>query len=443
MSNVLSRKVTVFSVAKFVLPTVLMMMFMSLYSMVDGFFVSRFVGTTALSAVNIVSPIFSFVMALGIMMASGGAAYVATQMGEGKAEQARQNFSLLVIFGVLIGCAFALLIVTFLKPILLFLGANETLYPYCRAYLLGFIFFTPFGILQMMFQSFFVTAGKPSFGLFLIVMGGITNIVLDYIFIVPLNFGVAGAALATGIGFCVPGISGLVYFAIKRKGTLYFVRPFLRIHVLLKSASNGASEMVSNIAVAITTLIFNRMMMLYIGENGVAAITIVLYVEFLLSAMFLGYSSGVAPMISYQNGNKNTGELKKLFKISYTFVAISSAVIFVTAQIVGPYVVAIFTSPGTEVYELAANGFSLFALTYVFFGCNIFTSAFFTALSNGVVSAIISFMRSFVFLITAQLLLPQILGVPGIWLAVPVAELCSVGVSLFFILHMRKIYHYV
>ncbi len=442
MSNALSKKVTLFSLMKFTTPTVCMMLFMSFYTMVDGIFVSRYVNTSALSATNIVYPILNIVIALAIMLSTGGSAVIATQMGEGKTDTARESFTLIVFIGLIIGLIILVTGLVFINPIITMMGANEAIFHYCYEYAFILLLFVPLGIMQMLFQSFFVTAGKPQIGLAVIIAGGCTNIILDYVFIVLLKIGIAGAALATGIGFSIPAIFGIFYFFLNKKGTLYFVKLKFRRNVILKSCSNGFSEMITNLSIAVTTVLFNIIMMAYLGEDGVAAITIVLYAEFLMNAVFIGYSSGVAPVISYNYGDKNEMHLKKLFKISLGFISISSIVICTASLLLSSIIVTIFAKPGTDVFNISVNGFNLFAVSFLFTGINIFASSMFTALSNGKVSAIISILRTFVFIVIAIIILPQFLGVNGIWLAVPFAQAMTLFVSVLYFIKLRKVYNY-
>ncbi|QQO09228.1 MATE family efflux transporter [Breznakiella homolactica] len=440
--NALSQNFSFPSLLRFALPTIIMMVFMSLYTMVDGVFVSRLIGTKALSAVNIVYPLINFVVAVGIMLASGGSAIIAKQMGEGRAREANENFSFITVVGILMGAVLSILGFIFIEPLLRLLGANDAIYGYCYDYTRMLLFFIVPSIMQMLFQFFFVAAGKPNTGLLVTVAGGVANIILDYVFIALAGMGIRGAALATGIGYSIPGLFGLIYFTAKRKGTLYFVKPRFRPAVLLKTCTNGASEMVTNISTAVVTFLFNIIMMNYLGEDGVAAITIVLYAQFLLTSLYMGYSSGVAPVISYNYGKNNHRQLKKLFRISMVFLSVSSVLMYVLALLLENSIITIFTAPGTEVFAIAENGFRLFAFAYLFMGINIFASSLFTALSNGKVSAILSFLRTFVFIVLAIGILPRVIGINGVWLAVPAAEVLAIAVSLFYIHTLRGRYKY-
>lgn len=440
--NSLEHRITPSFLLRFTLPTVVMMVFNSIYTMVDGAFVSNFVGTGALSAVNIVYPLINLIFAIGIMLATGGSAVVAKQMGEGKTERARQSFSLITLAGAAAGLLLAIAGLAFTRDIVLALGANEAIYSYCYDYALYLSPFIPLGILQVLFQYLLVTAGKPNLGLIATIAGGVANIALDYVLIVPLGMGIKGAALATGIGFAIPSVACLLYFWLARGGSLFFTRPVFSFHTLLKACTNGSSEMVSNLSVAITTFLFNIMMMRYLGEDGVAAITIVLYAQFLFTAVFLGYTSGVAPLISYNYGAHNTDRLKRLYRLSMTFIVLCSVGAYALSLLLSRGVVSVFAKSGTRVFDLAIHGMSLFAVGFLFMGFNIFASGLFTAFSNGKVSAILSFLRTFVFILLAILALPPLVGVDGVWLSIPVAELLSLGVAGWYLVRLRKTYGY-
>lgn len=440
--NGIAQEFNLISLLRFVAPTVVMLVFMSLYQMVDAVFVSKFVGENALSALNIVYPFPSIVIAVSIMLATGGSAIIARNMGEGKEKEAKENFSFIVLVGAVIGVAIATAGILFIEPLIYMLGATPSLYDYCYEYLFILVLSVPLSVFQMLFQSFFVTAGKPHLGLTLTVLGGVSNIVLDYVFIVLCGFGVSGAALATSIGYSIPGLFGLIYFAVSRKGTLYFVKPVFRWGVLFKCCINGSSEMVNNLAVAITTFLFNVLMLKYAGEAGVAAITIVLYAQFLMTSAFMGFSSGIAPVVSFNYGSGNVRQLKKIFKISVWVIAVVSAAVFVIAETCSDVVIMVFTPAGSEVFGLTKYGFAIFSFSFLCTGMNIFASALFTAFSNGKISAILSFLRTFVFLTACLLFLPLFWGVDGIWLAVPVAEVMALFVSVYYLVRFKKVYQY-
>ena len=442
MSNSISKDFKFFSLLRFAFPTMVMMVFMSLYTIVDGIFISRLVGTNALSALNIAYPALSLLIALGVMFATGGNAIIAKKLGEGKHLEAKQDFSTLILTGVIIGILFLIVGNLFTEPIAKLLGATDALLADCMSYLSTSLCFAPACVLQLLFQSFFVAAGKPILGLTLTAIGGLANMILDYLFMGPMQMGIGGAALATGIGQLVPALFGLLYFLFVRTGSLYIVKPHFYASLLTESSFNGSSEMVTNLSNAVITYLFNTMMLKFLGEPGVAAITIVLYGQFLFNALYMGYSMGVAPVISFNYGKKNTRLLKRIFKICALFISISSIVITVLALVSSPLIVEIFTPRTTETYEIAKNGFFLFSINYIFAGINIFASSMFTAFSNGKISAIISFVRTFGMIVTNILLLPNLIGVNGIWLAVPIAELLTVFLSIYYFFKMRTTYHY-
>ncbi len=432
MANSIAKNFRFFSLLRFAFPTMIMMVFMSLYTIVDGIFVSRLVGSNALSSVNIVYPVISLVIACGVMLATGGSALVAKKLGEGKETEAREDFSALLLTGIIAGVILMIGSFFFLEPLSRLLGATDILLKDCKTYLGVSMLFAPACILQLFFQNFFVTAGKPGYGLALICAGGVFNMVFDYIFMGPLQMGVAGAALATGLGQLIPAVVGMIYFLFVRK-ILYLVRPVLHRGTLFLSCSNGSSEMVTNISNAVITYLFNIIMLDLLGEPGVAAITIVLYGQFLFNALYMGFSMGVAPVISYNHGCRRISLLRRIVRISLIFTVVSSAVITAAALIASPVIVEIFTPPSTEAYAIAKTGFFLFSFNYLFAGLNIFASSMFTALNNGPVSAVISFMRTFVFIVLNVLLLPKLLGVTGVWLAVPAAEFMSLFLSVYLI----------
>lgn len=441
MTNSIAQKFNVFTLLKFAFPTMVMMVFMSLYTIVDGIFVSRFVGSNALSAVNIVYPVLNLLFACGIMLSTGGSAIVARQIGEKREQEARENFSFLAAVSVLIGIVILALGLLFLEPLCRVLGATPVIMEDCKIYLGVLLGFGPLTMLQMFFQVFFVTAGKPGLGLVLTISGGVANMVLDYVLMGPMEMGVLGAALATGFGQAIMAVAGVGYF-FWVKGSLHFVKPVFRGQILLQSCGNGSSEMVSNLSTAVVTFLFNITMLNLVGEDGVAAITIVLYGQFLFTSLYLGFSMGVGPVFSFNYGNKNHEQLKRIYKICKWFILLSSIVILGIALVFSEPIVGIFTGEENHTYELAVEGFFLFSFNYLFAGINIFASALFTALSNGKISAIISFCRTFVFIVASIVLLPMIMGITGVWLAVPLAELITLFISAWYLKGQKKVYHY-
>lgn len=442
MNQHLIKNPTPSNVLKFTLPTIVMMLFMSLYTMVDGVFIANFIGDNALSSTNIVYPVISALIGIGIMLGTGGNAIIARSLGEGNADKARSQFSFITAVGIAAGVLIALFCTLFIKQIVTLLGATSVLFNDCVEYLFFIILAAPFALLQLIFQSFFVTTGKPNLGLLIIAAGGVANIVFDYFFIVILQIGIKGAAFGTALSYMIPAVFGLLYFSTKRGGVLYFTKPEWDFKMLGKSCFNGSSEMVSNLANAVTTFLFNMMMLKFLGEGGVAAITIAMYLQFLLTAVFMGYSMGVGPVFSYNYGRDDPAALKKLFRISLGFVIVNSIAWYLLSVIFKNSLLSIFAARGSEVFQIASNGWYLFSVSFLFTGFNIFASAMFTSFSDGKTSAIISFLRTFLFLSASILILPQLMGSVGIWLSVPMAEGITLAISIRYLVKMRHRYKY-
>ena len=441
MKNLFDREITFLSIIKFTMPTVIMMVFFSMYTIIDGIFISRFVGADALSSVNIVYPVISLLIAIAVMFATGGSAIVAKAMGEKKLEEAREKFTLITICSILLGLVIAVLCILFIKPIIVLLGSTESLYNNCYYYLLIMVIFTPFMILKMYFDYFFVTAGKARLGLVTSVLGGIINIVLDYVFIVILKMGVSGAAFATSIGYAVPSIIGIIYF-LDKKNILYFVRFKFDFNTIKNSCANGSSEMVTQLSAAVTTFVYNIVMIKLLGADGVASITIILYVNFLLVAVYLGFTSGVAPWISYNFGSKNEKQLKKIIKYSYIYIFLFSLASFVVSRAASEVLIGAFAVKGTSVYNISLNGFNIFSFSFLISGFNIFTIGMFTAFSNGKISAIISLMRTLVLFLIGITVFPSFLGVNGVWIVVPFSEVLTLILGIAFVYRFRHRYMY-
>ena len=436
-NNALAREFNAASLLRFALPNIAMMMLLSMYTIVDGMFISRFAGTTALSAINM-----SYPLNCRHYARHGRQRYYRPPAGRGTHRRGAPQ-----LHHADCGCVghrldFRRVWQSVSEPYPRLLGTSELQWADCRIYTRIQLVFAPMLFLQTAFQTLFVTAGKPGLGLLTSVGGGITNVVLDWLFMGPMNMGVAGAAIATCLGYCVPSIVGLLYFTKNRTGSLYFV-PFKFDGATLAAAcGNGSSEMVSNIANAITTFVFNTLFMRYRGEDGVAAITIAMYFQFVFTAVYFGFSMGVAPVISYKFGEKNIPQLRHIFRICMTFVLACSLGTYVLSWLTLEPALTLFTPRGSSVYEIAMHGFPIYAVSFLLMGTSIFASSLFTALSDGLVSAIISFSRTLVFLVAMLLLLPLILQETGIWLAVPVAEALGVMVSVFFLVKGRKKYQY-
>lgn len=439
--NSLAKEFHTLSLIKFAFPSMVMMVFMGLYTIIDTIFVARFVDTNALSSINIVCPVINIIVGLGTMLATGGSAIIAKKMGNGKTNEARSNFTLIIVTGIITGLIITIIGLLLLDEIIHGLGASEILFPYCKEYLSIHLIFAVGNIIQVLYQNLFVTAGKPALGLVLSVLAGIANIAFDYIFIVLLHMGIKGAALGTGIGYMIPTVIGTIFFLTGRSA-LHFCKPKMDAFVLVKSCSNGASEMVSQLSTAVTTFMFNATMMKLLGENGVAAITVIIYSQFLLTTLYIGFSMGVAPVISYNYGSGNVKQLKRVVNICIRFIMIVSAFVFLFSFFAGESIAKIFAENNENVFEITKSGFAIFSFSFLFSGCNIFASALFTALSNGKASAMISFLRTFGFIMIFLLVLPRFLQVTGVWLAIPIAELFTIILTIYLILRHRKDYNY-
>lgn len=441
--NALDKKITAKSLFLFSLPSIIGMVFMNLYTMVDGMFVSRFVGTDALSAINIVFPIIMTVIAISTMLSTGGNAIISKKMGERKENEARKDFSTIVFISIALSVIISILSFIFINPLLKFLGANDSIYNYCFNYAVISLIFLPATMFSVVFQTFFITIGKANLGLTFTIIGGISNVILDYVFIKVLNFGISGAAIATGIGYSIPGLLGLAYFIFNRKNSLYIVKTkIFNLKLLSETCINGSSEMVSSLSASIVTLLFNNILMKLIGVDGVAAVTVILYIQGLLVAVFMGYSMGCSPLISFNYGKKDNDRLHKIYKLSIIGIIVTSILVFMFGLLKSDLLVSIFTSNGTNVYTLSNIGLKLFSISFLFIGLNLFTSALFTALSNGKISAIISFLRTLIFIVISVLVLPLLIGINGVWLSVPVAELLSLIVSIFYLKKYKSKYKY-
>lgn len=428
MSTSLNQHFTPWALLKFAFPSIIMMIFMSLYTIVDGIFISRFLGSNALSSLNIVFPVINVVIAIATMLGTGGNAIISKYLGEGRNQDARECLTQFTVIGLAVSLLLLVLTQIFLTPLCRILGSTDVLLADCRAYLSVSLLFAPACMLQTLFQSYLVTAGMPALGLFLTIGAGILNAVLDYVLILVFPMGIAGAAIATGIGQSVPAVAGLFYFLLSRKD-LYFTRFRLHPKELFMACYNGSSEMVTQLSNAIITFLFNLIMLELAGENGVAAITILLYGQFLFNGFYLGFSIGISPIVGFQYGAGNRKQLRSIYRTSFLFVLASSVILTVIAIISSTPLVSVFTRD-PKTFMLADAGFRIFAFNFLFSGFNIASSGFFTALSNGRVSAIISFLRTLVFIVLSLLTLPRFFGITGAWLAIPVAEFLTLVLAL-------------
>ncbi len=439
--SVYERPVTLKNILKFAVPTIAMTVFMSFYTMVDGLFVSNLIGTDALSAINLTAPVIQLVTAISTMLATGGSAVIMKKMGEKKAEEAREDFTFLILVNVVAGAVMCGLGYAVMDHIFAAMGLSAEVSGYCVGYLGVYLLFTIPILLMNNFTLYMIACEKAALSLVCSVAGGVLNMVLDYVFIAVLDMGIRGAAAATGLGYSVTAVAGFIVFS-RQKSLLHFKRPVLRWNVLRNAVSNGCSEMATALVTGVVTMMFNWTMLRYAGEDGVAAVTIIMYVLMFASSLYTGYSYGVAPMLSYYYGEKNHVKLKKLVAASIKVIAAISAVTVAASFLLTKPLVSVFAHPDNPVYNLAVDGNRICTVALVFIGFNIFTSGMFTALSNGVVSAVLAFSRSFVFMLAAMLLLPAILGVNGIWLATPAAELMAFALSLGMFLKYRKRYQY-
>ena len=438
----LSDHFTYKKLLKFVLPSIVMMIFTSIYGVVDGLFVSNFAGKTAFAAINLIMPILMGLSALGFMIGTGGSAIVAKTLGEGKEEKANEYFSMFVYVTAIGGVAVSVLGMILIRPIAVMLGAAGELLADCVLYgRITFISFTAF-MLQNVFQSFFVTAQKPKLGLKVIIIAGVTNMVLDYLFVGRLGFGLAGAAVAAVCGEFIGGLFPIFYFARENSSLLKLGRPSLDGRILWKACSNGASEFMTNLSSSVVNSLYNLQLMKVAGENGVAAYGSIMYANFIFIAIFIGSSIGSAPIVSYHYGAGNHDELRNMFKKSLSLIGTWGIGLFVISQIITTPLAKLFVGYDAELFELTRHGFRIYFISFLINGFNIYGSAFFTALNNGMISAAISFLRTLLFQMAAVLILPVFFGVNGIWSAVTVAELCTLCVTVTFFIGQRKKYHY-
>ena len=439
--NAYHKPVTLKNILSFAVPTIAMSLFMSFYTMVDGLFVSNLIGSSALSAINLTAPVIQLVTAVSTMLATGGSAVIMKKMGEGKRREAREDFTLLILVNVLAGAAMCALGYLITGRLFGAMDLSPEAAGYCVDYLSRYLLFTVPILLMNNFTLYMIASEKAGLSLLCTVAGGVLNIVLDYVFIAVCGLGIGGAAIATGLGYSVTAAAGLFVFS-RKKSLLHFTRPALRPRVLLDAASNGCSEMATALVTGIVTMMFNWTMLRYVGEDGVAAITIIMYVLMFASSLYTGYSYGVAPMLSYYWGERNHEKLKKLVSVSLRIILVISLTTAAFSYAATEPLVSIFARPDDPVYGLAVAGNRLCTLALLFIGFNIFASGMFTALSNGVVSAVLAFSRSFVFMLLTMLTLPALLGVAGVWLATPAAELMALALSAWMYFRYRGRYQY-
>lgn len=438
----LSDHFTFSKLLRFTLPSVLMMVFTSVYCVVDGFFVSNFAGESEFVAVNLVFPILTILAALGFMLGTGGSALVAKTLGEGDEKRARELFSMTIYISLGVGTVLGALGILCLPRIATMLGAGGELHTHCVTYGRIYLAALPLNMLQLAFQSFLVTAEKPTLGLYVTLSAGITNMVLDALFVAAFDWGIAGAAAATATSQLVGGVIPLVYFIRKNNSLLRLGKFVFRGKKLLTICVNGSSELMSNISMAVVGMLYNTQLMRFAGEAGVAAYGVLTYFGFIFVAIFLGYSIGVAPVVGYHYGAQNVKELHGLFKKSVCLIVLTSVAMFVVSELATTPMAWLFVGYNESLMAMTEHAFVLYSFTFLFAGIAIFTSGFFTALNNGALSALVSFLRTFLFQAAAVLLLPLWLGLDGIWLSGVTAEVLAASVSILVLWRMRRRYRY-
>lgn len=442
MNIQLSDHFTYRRLIRFVIPSVAMMILTSIYGVVDGLFVSNFVGKTPFAAVNLVIPFTMILGAFGFMLGTGGTALVAKTLGEGRQEEANRIFSMLIYFALGLGVLLTIFGIAVLKRIVIKMGADDAMLRHCMIYGRIVLLGIPFYMLQNMFQNFLIAAEKPQLGLIVTIAAGVTNMVLDALFIAVLGWGVAGAAAATALGQCVGGLVPFVYFARKNSSKLSLVKTRLMGGALFHACTNGSSELVSNVSMSLVGMLYNLQLMKFAGENGVAAYGVIMYVNFIFIAIFLGYAYGSAPIVAFNYGARRTEELQNVLKKSLKLILGTGISLFLIATVFADVLSGLFVGYDAELYRLTVRGFHLYAISFLLCGFNIYGSSFFTALNNGVVSAAISFLRTVVFEVAAILILPVFFGVDGIWCAITVAELASILITIGAFSALRRRYQY-
>lgn len=427
---------------RFTLPSILMMVFTSIYGVTDGFFVSNFAGKTSFAAVNLIMPFLMILGAVGFMFGTGGSTLVAISFGEGNKVKANRMFSLFVYTTIVCGIIIGALGIIFIRPVASALGAEGLLLENCVLYGRIILLALPFYMLQYEFQSFFSAAEKPRLGLAVTVASGLTNMILDALFIAVFKWGLVGAASATALSQAVGGIIPLVYFFRPNTSLLRLSKTSFDGKALINACINGSSELMSNISISVISMLYNIQLMKYAGENGIAAYGVLMYVGMIFVAVFVGYSVGTAPIIGYNFGASNKNELKGLLKRSVLIIGFFSVFMYIFAELTANPLSRIFVGYNEELMSMTLRAFKIFSFSFLFCGFAIFGSAFFTALNNGIISALISFLRSLVFQAAAVLIFPMLFGIDGIWISVSAAEVMATAITLFFVIKLRKKYGY-
>lgn len=441
MVNIYQSKVNFSNIIHFASPTIVMMLFVALYAMVDGLFVANVVGTDALAAINIVKPLTMMLNAVSIMLATGGCVVVMQKMGEGKEAEAREDFTWLMLVNVIIGISTMFICLLFMDQILYILGVSEDIYQSSKDYLTYYVLFSVPMVLKISFEQFKIASGKASSALIVAVIGGILNVIFDFLLIVIFDMGLKGAALATGGSYLISGLLSARFF-LHKDCLIYFTRPKRHVGVLSRSIINGFSEMEFSFAESIITFLLNSVMLSYVGVTGVSAITIVMYAFNIITSIHMGYSLSISPMISYYHGKHEREKTRAVIKISLQLLLCISVLTWLLSLILTNAFVDIFAEPGTDVYAIAKQGNYIFSTVLLFSGLNTFLSVMFTSFSNGAISTTLVFFRLFVFTILSIIILPYVFDMAGIWLAIPVAEALGLIMSLYFYKRYRERYDY-
>ena len=439
----LSDHFTLGRLYRFCLPSIIMMVFTSIYGVVDGYFVSNYVGKTPFAAVNLIMPFLMILGGVGFMIGTGGSALVAKHLGEKDENQARRVFSMMMILTLILGVSISVLGIIFADKVALLLGADIEMLEYCVTYARTCLIFNTMFMFQNVFQSFLVTAERPKLGLVVIVAAGCTNMLLDFLFIAVFQLGVVGAALATGLSQTVGGLLPLIFFLRKTNGSkLHMVRTRLELRPVLQACSNGASELMTNISSSVVSMLYNHQLLTLAGENGVSAYGVMMYVSFIFAAVYIGYSIGTAPIVGYNYGAQNHAELRNIRVKSMRSMLIGGVIMVSLAELLAPVLAGIFVGYDKELFDMTVHAFRLFSFTFLLSGFNIWCSSFFTALNNGAISAAVSFLRTLVFQLAAVLILPIFFKLDGVWFSVAFAEVCAFIISVIFLIAKRKKYNY-
>lgn len=438
----LSEHFTYSKLIRFTIPSIIMMIFTSIYGVVDGIFVSNYVGKTPFAAINLIMPFLMIFGAIGFMIGTGGSALISMTLGTGNRERANSLFSMLVYVTILLGAVAAAAALIFLEPVAKLLGAEGEMLGYCVEYGRIILPVLPAFMLQNTFQSFLITAEKPQLGLYVTIAAGVSNMILDALFVAVFHWGLAGAAVATALSQLVGGLIPLGYFCRKNTSLLKLGRPIWDGKALLKTCTNGSSEFMTNISLSLVNMLYNFQLMRLAGEDGVAAYGVIMYANFIFIAVYIGYSIGTAPIIGFHYGAQNHDELRNMYQKSLRLIAVASAVITAISVAAAGLLSGIFVSYDPALHAMTRRGFALYSVSFLFMGINIFASSFFTALGDGLVSAILSFLRTLLFQTAMLILLPLLLGIDGVWLSIVAAELLALGMSVFFFQKMRPKYGY-